>query len=25
LDNIKWNPYNQKIKDEILRLENLRK
>jgi DNA repair protein RadD len=25
LDNITWNPYNQKIKDEILRLENLRK
>lgn len=25
LDNIKWNPYNQKIKDEIFRLENLRK
>jgi len=25
LDNITWNPYNQKIKDEIIRLENLRK
>ncbi len=25
LDNITWNPYNQKIKEEIIRLETIKK